>query len=122
MLVLAHVRELSQQIADVYQALTKNTDIQVSNYTNTGKSENCQVLVSTIGKIQGDLKGRGKSKLDFTHLKCIVIDEADFFFKGNDEVVSMKNIDTNIVKKLPQKVQYILFSATYPEDVKEAIA
>lgn len=26
-LVLAHVRELAQQIADVYLALTKNTDI-----------------------------------------------------------------------------------------------
>lgn len=50
-LVLAHVRELSQQIADVYCALTKGTDIQVSNFTVTGKSEGCQIVVSTIGKI-----------------------------------------------------------------------
>lgn len=57
-LVLAHVRELSQQIADVYAALTKNTDINVSNFTATGKCDGCHVVISTIGKIQNDFKNR----------------------------------------------------------------
>jgi ATP-dependent RNA helicase DbpA len=57
-LVLAHVRELSQQIADVYAELTKNTDIMVSNFTATGKCQGCHIVVSTIGKILHDLKGR----------------------------------------------------------------
>lgn len=55
---MAHVRELSQQIADVYAALTKNTDINVSNFTATGKCEGCHVVISTIGKIQNDFKNR----------------------------------------------------------------
>ena len=31
-------------------------------------------------------------------------------------------VDEKHIKKLPQKVQYILFSATYPEEVQEAIS
>lgn len=46
-LVIAHVRELSQQIADVYSQLTKYTDIKVSNYTVDGKSAGCQIVVTT---------------------------------------------------------------------------
>lgn len=59
-LVLTHVRELSQQIADVYFALTKNTDINVSNFTATGKCDNCQVVISTIGKIKRDQESKKK--------------------------------------------------------------
>lgn len=35
-LVVAHVRELSSQIADVYSKLCKYTDISVTNFTQTG--------------------------------------------------------------------------------------
>lgn len=73
------MRELAQQIADVYNGLTKGTEIQVSNFAISGKSEGCQIVVSTIGKIMNDFKSR-KPQLDFSHLRCIVIDEADFFF------------------------------------------
>ena len=36
-LVVAHVRELSSQIADVYEKITKYSDIRVSNFTASGK-------------------------------------------------------------------------------------
>jgi superfamily II DNA/RNA helicase len=98
--VLAHVRELAQQIADVYSALTKNTEIQVSNFTVTGKCEGCQVVVSTIGKIQNDFKSR-KPQIDLSQLKCIVIDEADFFFQKKEEIDAIKEIDSKHIKKLP---------------------
>lgn len=118
-LVLAHVRELAQQIADVYSALTKNTDIQVSNFTVTGKADG-HIVVSTIGKILNDFKSR-KPLLDLSALQCIVIDEADFFFSKKEEIDAIREIDAKHIKKIPHKVQYILFSATYPEAVKEAI-
>ena len=39
-LVLAHVRELSTQIADVYSKICKFTDIRVNNFTVTGAVDN----------------------------------------------------------------------------------
>jgi superfamily II DNA/RNA helicase len=56
-----------------------------------------------------------------SELKCIVIDEADYFFRGKDEINSIRDLDSKYIQKIPHKVQYVLFSATYPEEVKEAI-
>ncbi len=92
----------------------------MSNFTVTGKAD-AHVIVSTIGKIQNDFKSR-KPALDLSQLKCIVIDEADFFFSKKEEIDAVREIDAKHIKKIPHKVQYILFSATYPETVKEAIS
>lgn len=57
--------------------------------------------------------------MDLSELKCFVIDEADVFFADQKNFESLKNIigkNINI-----DKVQFILFSATYPESVKEQI-
>ena len=48
--------------------------------------------------------------------------EADFFFSKKEEIDAVREIDAKHIKKIPHKVQYILFSATYPETVKEAIS
>jgi superfamily II DNA/RNA helicase len=50
LLVLAHTRELSIQIYNVYAALAKGTDIKVSNLVETGNTK-AHVIVSTLGKI-----------------------------------------------------------------------
>ncbi len=54
-LVLCHIRELCQQIADVYEKITKFTDITVSNYTATGKAGDAHIVVTTLGMLKNAL-------------------------------------------------------------------
>ena len=81
-LCVCHVRELSSQIAEVYEKITKFSNIVVSNLTATGKSEGAHVVVTTLGKLTNALKAqRGKKPaLDLSELRCFVVDEADVFF------------------------------------------
>jgi len=80
-LVVAHVRELSSQIADVYTRLCKYTNINVSNLTTEGVVEGSQIVVTTLGKLANVLQKRGKTgKLDISALRCFVVDETDVFF------------------------------------------
>ena len=56
--------------------------------------------------------------MDLSALKCLVVDEADVFFLDDKNFESLKNIAFNKqIKNRPEenKVQFILFSATYPE-------
>ena len=118
---MCHVRELSTQIAEVYKKITKFSDIEVSNYTTDGKADKCQVVVTTLGKLANALKGRRKA-LDLSELKAFVIDESDVFFNEERNLDNLKEVNTKYISKLPNKVQFIFFSATYTEDVKAAIA
>jgi len=114
--VIANTRELVNQIHSVYEKIVKGTDITLANFNfedNTPK----QITVTTHGKIQPMLKGR--KTIDLTHLKCIVVDEADVFFldeKNNKvlkEIANYKDIKGRTEGN--NRVQWILFSATYPE-------
>jgi len=50
----------------------------------------------------------------------IVIDEADFFFKDSKNLSDLKDLHHKHLATL-KDVQYVLFSATYTEDVQEQI-
>ncbi len=122
-LVLAHFRELSAQIADVYTKLCKHTNINVTNFTVSGKTEGVHIVVTTLGKIHNNLNKRGNSgKLDLSALKCIVFDETDVFFGEDQHLDQLKQLHSKTIAKLPHKVQHVFFSATYTEDVKAQIA
>ena len=123
-LCVCHVRELSSQIAEVYEKITKFSDITVTNYTATGKAEGAHIVVTTLGKLTNALKSqRGKkgSTLDLSALRCFVVDEADVFFNEKRNFQALTEVVSKHVSKLEHKVQYILFSATYPEEIKELI-
>ena len=64
----------------MYEKIAKHTDIVVTNYTTSGKSEGAHIVVTTLGKLNNALKGR-KPTFDLSEVKCVVIDEADIFFK-----------------------------------------
>ena len=60
---------------------------------------------------------KGRTKLDIKKLKCLVFDEADVFFLEDKNFACIKSITGNEqIKSRPadDKVQLILFSATYP--------
>lgn len=75
-LVIVNTRELVNQIHSVYEKLIPNTGITLGNFNENTKPQN--VCVTTHGKLEPLLKGR--TPLDLSSLKCIVIDEADVFF------------------------------------------
>ena len=104
-LVLAHFRELAAQIADVYTKLCKYTNINVTNFTVSGKTEGVHIIVTTLGKLHNNLNKRGNSgKLDLSALRCIVFDETDVFFGEDQHLETLKQLHSKTIAKLPHKV------------------
>lgn len=58
----------------------------------------------------------GRKPLDLSSLKCIVIDEADVFFLDDKNFASLSKIAKNPHIKDNPAMQWILFSATYPQE------
>lgn len=80
------------------------------------ESQPNQIIVTTHGKIEHMLRGR--RPLNLAKLKCMVVDEADVFLLDDKNFEALKNIaNFKDVKDRSEnnKVQWILFSATYPE-------
>jgi superfamily II DNA/RNA helicase len=71
-----------------------------------------QIIVTTHGKLEQLLGGR-KSALDLAKLKAIVVDEADVFFLDDKNHQSLKKIANHKSIKDNEKLQWILFSATF---------
>ena len=80
-IVFGHTRELVNQIAGVYaQAVKHAPEYKVTNLVEEGaKNPKAQIIVTTLGKLKSNLQG--KFKIDLSALRCVVIDEADFFFE-----------------------------------------
>jgi len=89
-LVLCHIRELSNQIADVYEKVNKFSKITVNNLTKTGKHKDEHVVTSCMGTLENKLKGKGS--MDLSQIRCVVIDEADFFFGDDKNLKCLQNI------------------------------
>ena len=119
-IVLCHIRELAAQIADVYSKIVKYANITVMNHTATGKINDAQIVVMTLGGLKNALGGRQKV-LDLAELRCIVVDEVDHFFGDDKNKQQFYDINNKHIAKLPQQIQWLLFSATYPEDVVTAV-
>jgi superfamily II DNA/RNA helicase len=75
--------------------------------------------VSTLGQLKNKTSGRGA--MDLSELRVVVMDEVDFFFRDNNNKKELEMMNKNVFQKLKQKFQWILFSATYPEEVVEEI-
>ncbi|MDG6897213.1 DEAD/DEAH family ATP-dependent RNA helicase [Actinobacillus delphinicola] len=119
MLVMAPTRELAIQVADACEQFTKHAkglrvvtlyggqryDIQLR-----ALRQGAQIVVGTPGRILDHLR---RNTLDLSHLKSIVLDEAD-------EMLRMGFIDDveTVMAELPEDHQTALFSATMPEPIR----
>ena len=62
---------------------------------------------------------KGRKPLNLKGLKCLIVDEADVFFIDEKNFTSLKAISNykDIKQRTEEnKVQWILFSATYPTE------
>lgn len=120
-LVLAPTRELTLQIAETFEALSKYLPIIPKTVSLIGGEKigeqlfeiqkGCDILVSTSGRFLDVLR---KKQMNLSHLDYLILDEAD----------KMLNLDFMeelelVLESLPSKRQNLLFSATYPQKMLE---
>ncbi len=119
-LVLCPTRELADQVSKEIRKLAKFIpDAKIITLCG-GKplreqrlamERGAHIIVGTPGRIKDHLE---RKTLDLTALKILVLDEADRMLDmGFFEIIS------EIIETLPQVRQTLLFSATYPDSIKE---
>ncbi|KAK6455114.1 RNA helicase required for poly mRNA export [Scheffersomyces xylosifermentans] len=115
-LCLAPTRELARQTLEVISTMGKFTKITtqliVPDSLERGKSTNAHILVGTPGIVMDLIKRR---KINVSKVKVFVLDEADNMLDAQglgDQCVRVK-------RTLPTTTQLVLFSATFPEKVRQ---
>ena len=120
-LVLAPTRELTLQIADIFKTFSSKFDkalkiVSVIGGQSIGDQlldiqKGCDVVVATPGRL---LDIVDKKQINLENLEFFVLDEADKMLDlGFAEELEL------ILKQLPSKRQNLLFSATYPQKMKQ---
>ena len=124
LLVLTPTRELTLQVAQVFEEFSKHLEkkpqiVSLIGGKSIGEQlyniqQGCDVLVATSGRFLDVLK---KKQMNLSHLKYLVLDEAD----------KMLNLDFAeelelVLESLPKERQNLLFSATYPPKMLDLVA
>lgn len=113
-LCLSPARELARQTMDVVQTMGKYTGITTSlavpESIPKGQQLDGQVIVGTPGTVLDLIR---RKQLDISAIKVCVLDEADNMLDQQ----SMGAQCNRVKKVLPNKIQMVLFSATFPDEV-----
>ncbi len=117
-LVLCPTRELAAQVVSEMRKLGRQQEgLQILALTGGQPTrEQAQTLekgvhiaVGTPGRVLDLIR---RDRLDFKHLKTLVLDEADKMFDmGFEEEIK------TILRQIPTARQTVMFSATYPESI-----
>jgi ATP-dependent RNA helicase DbpA len=122
-LVLCPTRELADQVANELRRLARFAD-NIKVLTLTGGApmrpqiasleHGAHIVVGTPGRIRDHL---GRNTIDLARVQTLVLDEAD-------RMVDMGFYEeiAGIVSACPAWRQTLLFSATYPDDIRKASA
>ncbi|HJV07918.1 MAG TPA: ATP-dependent RNA helicase DbpA [Chromobacteriaceae bacterium] len=122
-LVLCPTRELADQVAQEIRRLARGIDnikvITLCGGTPMGPQvgsleHGAHIVVGTPGRLQDHLF---RQTLDLSNVKTLVLDEAD-------RMIDMGFIEeiAGIVRACPKSRQTLLFSATYPDNIRKASA
>lgn len=122
-LVLCPTRELADQVANEVRRLARGEgNIKVLTLTGgvslrpqaASLEHGAHIVVGTPGRIRDHLR---RGTLDLRAVRTLVLDEADRMTDMGfyDEIA-------DIVSACPQPRQTLLFSATYPDDIRRATA
>ncbi|BDR58325.1 DEAD/DEAH box helicase [Xylocopilactobacillus apicola] len=116
-LIMSPTRELAIQTRDEIAKLGHDKKIRVMvvyGGSDIGRQirdlkNPPQILVGTPGRLQDHMN---RKTVDFSHLKTLVLDEAD-------EMLDMGFLEdiSKIIRSLPKERQTLLFSATLPQDI-----
>ncbi|MGZ8302992.1 MAG: ATP-dependent RNA helicase DbpA [Telluria sp.] len=120
-LVLCPTRELADQVANELRRLARGEgNIKVLTLTGgtamrpqiASLEHGAHIVVGTPGRIRDHL---GRGTINLSHVQTLVLDEADRMTDMGfyDEIAG-------IVSACPSRRQTLLFSATYPDDIRRA--
>jgi superfamily II DNA/RNA helicase len=121
-LILVPTRELAVQIEQQIQGLSYfisvnsmaiyggGGDAKLWNKQADALNENCDIIVATPGKLLSHLK---MGKVNFSHVKHLVMDEADRMLD-----MGFSDDINQIISYLPKNRQNLLFSATMPNSIR----
>lgn len=120
-LILVPTRELALQTSRVCMNLAKHTSIKVGLLTGGNQVQDdvkrachgAQVLVATPGRAL-DILGNDRVRCD--HIKMVVLDEADKMLSAG-----FLQVTEDLMKILPKTKQILLYSATFPGEVKSFV-
>ena len=119
-LILCPTRELADQVGKELRRLARSTPNIKLVLLCGGKpfgpqkgslEHGAHIAVGTPGRIQDHLR-KGNLKLD--NLKTLVLDEADRMLD-----MGFFDVMTEIIAQTPKKRQTLMFSATYPDQIKK---
>ncbi len=122
-LVLCPTRELADQVANELRRLARALgNIKILTLTGgmpmrpqmASLEHGAHIIVGTPGRIRDHL---GRASINLATVQTLVLDEADRMTDMGfyDEIAG-------IVSACPQRRQTLLFSATYPDDIRKASA
>ncbi len=119
-LVLCPTRELADQVTKSLRTLAR-TQHNVKVLTLCGGmpfgpqvgslEHGAHIIVGTPGRVEEHVR---KGKLDLSHLRLLVLDEADRML----DMGFQPSLDA-ILEQVPAKRQTLLFSATYPRHIEQ---
>jgi ATP-dependent RNA helicase DDX19/DBP5 len=112
--ILAHTRELVNQIVEVLSKMAKYTSLKITALDKTNKkSEVGHVVVTTPGTF--DTTFLQRKMYDLKHLRVLVLDEADYMLSNeNTQNVCERTFKYFVNNNL--QVQVLFFSATFIDD------
>jgi len=123
LLVLTPTRELTLQLGALFEELSaflvkKPQVVSLIGGKQIGEQlydiqQGCDVLVATTGRFLDVLS---KKQMNLSHLKYLVLDEADKMLSFN----FMEELDL-VLDALPKQRQNLLFSATYPQKMHDVV-
>lgn len=120
-LILVPTRELALQTSRICTSLAKHTSIKVGLLMGGAQVHDdaktvyhgAHLLVATPGRAF-DILSNDKSKCD--HIKTLVLDEADKMISQG-----FVQVTEDLMKLLPADRQILLYSATFPQGVKQFV-
>ncbi len=119
-LVLCPTRELAEQVAEAIRKLAKvmgNVKVLTlcggapSKIQAASLEHGAHVLVGTPGRVLDHLQA---NRLDLAQLQTLVLDEADRMLE-----MGFQDELAGIIAKTPKERQTLLFSATYPQGIRQ---
>jgi superfamily II DNA/RNA helicase len=119
-LIISPVRELSEQIFEVYIQLSTALNVKCSLFTGGSEimydkknAKNVQVVIGTVGRL---LHLLDKQILKLQSIKVVVFDEVDRMLNDNFETEMKK-----LMEFVPENAQMCMFSATITDDTIEVV-